>query len=683
MKMKNKISKVWIITGILIFALLLAAIFRKYLTDLTNEQGRQDAISKVIEYMLDLDSFDYEPDVMQEWQTEEKEQLLLSEETARSAEVNFIRGSLAVYNVEYLDAIEYFKKSIEDFTTHSDIRLKARTYYELSKVYIYEEQYAAAIEAADQMEKLYEKRQDKDYLIELNLLRAYDVLEMPDGVDMAVEIMEDTYKMAQKSQNVMLEQILFHLAVAYEYQGNRVKAMNYKIEALTEAEKNMNNRYIMKISTDIGLDYIDMKNYDKSIAQLNKAYTYKLDDPQEDIAQRSYILNNLALAYMELGDYVKSEECLSKQEEIIEQMQEGKRKNDDLAVLTIYRAQVKLYLREIEAALNLLDQAREIFENSESFYYRGFEIALNILYGKVYYEDGEYEKALDYFKWVEEEKLEMGLHRDEDELNCLYKIYKALGKNEEAYQCIEQLLELKDSIYITQERQQADFLVEKFGSEQREKKINTLEVKNREMKMIVIVVSITLMIILTASVMIFKQNKEIKRLNTLFKNLSEIDGLTQVANRRALEEFLDTRWKIMLDYHKQISIAMIDIDFFKKYNDYYGHPAGDEVLQTVAKVLKDNCRETDFVARYGGEEFILIMPHTKEDNVIDILKHIEKEVKEKHIKHECSEVSDYVTMSIGVATTQKDSKPSYEVTIQEADNALYKAKKVRNTIVQA
>lgn len=125
---------------------------------------------------------------------------------------------------------------------------------------------------------------------------------------------------------------------------------------------------------------------------------------------------------------------------------------------------------------------------------------------------------------------------------------------------------------------------------------------------------------------------------------------------------------------------MIDIDYFKKYNDNYGHLEGDKILKDVADTIKKSCKSTDFVSRYGGEEFIIILLKTEKSDVISIIERIQKNIHDLNLEHKYSEVSDRITLSIGVSISNYGGNRSYEEYIKEADEALYTSKeRGRNT----
>lgn len=168
---------------------------------------------------------------------------------------------------------------------------------------------------------------------------------------------------------------------------------------------------------------------------------------------------------------------------------------------------------------------------------------------------------------------------------------------------------------------------------------------------------------------------ELKQQREILENLSSIDGLTGVPNRRNFDEFLDRNWHFCMRAGKAISLIMIDIDHFKTYNDQYGHLEGDECLKQVAAILK-NCinRDTDILARYGGEEFGCVLPVTDMEGALSIAELMRKSVAALAIPHAQSKTAGYVTISLGVASMVPMKDAPAQTIIKVADNALYAAK---------
>ncbi|MEH2468481.1 PleD family two-component system response regulator [Nostoc sp.] len=169
--------------------------------------------------------------------------------------------------------------------------------------------------------------------------------------------------------------------------------------------------------------------------------------------------------------------------------------------------------------------------------------------------------------------------------------------------------------------------------------------------------------------------KQLDAANQALQHLANVDGLTELANRRRFDDYLNTQWINLVQKESPLSMILCDIDFFKFYNDKYGHPAGDICLQKVGAVLSFKVQKhQDLVARYGGEEFAVIMPYTPASGAVHIAEVIQAGIKDLQIVHDGSVVSQYVTLSMGVATVVPTWESSPLDLIVRADKALYEAK---------
>lgn len=168
---------------------------------------------------------------------------------------------------------------------------------------------------------------------------------------------------------------------------------------------------------------------------------------------------------------------------------------------------------------------------------------------------------------------------------------------------------------------------------------------------------------------------ELKSRTDLLARLAQLDGLTGIANRRRFDEVLGREWHRALRSRAWLSLALLDIDHFKSYNDVYGHPAGDACLERVAACLETaSARAADLVARYGGEEFAVLLPGTDPAGARSVAENIRERVRSLGIEHAGSSVSPLVTGSIGVASIVPTPDGSPPLLIAAADRHLYVAK---------
>ena len=160
------------------------------------------------------------------------------------------------------------------------------------------------------------------------------------------------------------------------------------------------------------------------------------------------------------------------------------------------------------------------------------------------------------------------------------------------------------------------------------------------------------------------------------QKLAFTDSLTEIPNRRYFDKFFKQQWQKSQEKQNSLSIILCDVDFFKKYNDTYGHQAGDLCLVQVGKVLAQSVRERDLAARYGGEEFVAVLPDTPPEEAIKIAHRISDRLKSLQIPHASSQASEYVSISCGIACTRVSLVHTPEELIECADRALYRAKEL-------
>jgi diguanylate cyclase (GGDEF)-like protein len=172
-----------------------------------------------------------------------------------------------------------------------------------------------------------------------------------------------------------------------------------------------------------------------------------------------------------------------------------------------------------------------------------------------------------------------------------------------------------------------------------------------------------------------KLHLQLARQCKLLEELANIDPLTSLANRRKFDQTLELEWLAARRDGSSMAIMMIDIDYFKQYNDHYGHPAGDNVIQRVGNLLSQQFgRPRDFVARYGGEEFVVILPNTPGESVVEKMEACCKAVAQLNIPHIHSKASDIITVSIGGSSSMVTPNITPQEAVNSADAQLYMAK---------
>ncbi|MCG9890820.1 MAG: diguanylate cyclase [Thermosynechococcaceae cyanobacterium MS004] len=179
-----------------------------------------------------------------------------------------------------------------------------------------------------------------------------------------------------------------------------------------------------------------------------------------------------------------------------------------------------------------------------------------------------------------------------------------------------------------------------------------------------------------------QSSRRLESENQQLNRIATLDSLTRIPNRRRFDEHLDAMWRQMNREEGWLAVALGDVDFFKPYNDTYGHLAGDRCLQAIAATLSKCCRRPlDLVARYGGEEFGIILPKTDLEGAMKVATVMNQAVRESNLPHESSEVAPNVTISFGVAALYPRTNNIPDVLLEAADRALYSAKSLGRNCV--
>lgn len=172
-----------------------------------------------------------------------------------------------------------------------------------------------------------------------------------------------------------------------------------------------------------------------------------------------------------------------------------------------------------------------------------------------------------------------------------------------------------------------------------------------------------------------KIEEKLVRMQEELEELSFKDGLTGIANRRMFDSIMEVEWTNARRNHQPLSLILLDIDYFKQYNDHYGHLQGDECLIRVAELLQSAAtRSRDFIARFGGEEFVLVLPETEAGSALKVAERCRRVILDAQIPHPRSESARFLTVSLGVGTVMPDANAELMEFIEMVDRRLYKAK---------
>lgn len=587
----------------------------------------------------------------------------------------FILGYIDYINLEYESAAEKYDNALINLGEKDHQLLVAEIHFNLSEVYVALENYDKSKEEYNKTIEICEKESFKDKIVSFNVKRSSKMQRIPNGIEDSIGLMEETVKLAESINYEYMERVYFEMGIKYWYVDRLIEATNYKLQALALAQSKDMQILVCTISTDLGVDYLAQENYEEAIKYFEMSLNYNLEDPYQDADSKSYSLLNLCSAYMEIGQFEEAKEHFIRLEEEIDKCENGFVKEDTRTYMYLYKASLETALNNPIEALRLIDLADSRYKLRDGFSYYNFDIETAIEYGNAYYKLEEYEKALEYHKEAEKLIEETQASYLEISINeYLYLDYKSLNDLENTIKYLEKNNNLRAEAKNYQDMQYSQYLIKKFDDDKNKETITKLEDSQDRMKnSIISLVFITLIIILLSS-FIFNKNKEIQRLNKLFKNLSITDGLTKIPNRRALDEYLNENWEKFIEEKRDLAIIMMDIDYFKRYNDNYGHLEGDKVLETVASCINDTCADSGFIARYGGEEFIVIIEDSNKEKCLEIVESIRKSIDKLNIKHEYSKISNRITLSIGIAAKNHSVKETYIESIKRADEALYKAK---------
>lgn len=595
---------------------------------------------------------------------------------------NFILGYLKLKDNDVDESINRFNEALNLIDNDSKPTIKAAISFYLSTAYLYDNYYEKSEELFEDAINICERESLENMLVDFYRERAMRIIDMPGGLQRALILIDKSLELSKKN-NYNLAKVYSSAGCAYAIANELIQSIQYQLDAIDICKKDGLTNLEIRNYIEVGVNYIDLQCYEEAIKYLSATLDYTVDDKNEDAFLKSYALVNLCGAYLKVGKVNEAQNWITELKNILDILDENMR-DDTTTFVYALEAQIALKNKYFKEARELIELAKYRHkENIGPFLYIDFDILLEEICGDIYYGIGQYDKALECHKEAQRIANEKGTtYYEASHLKLLYLDYLALEDYKNAIKYMDEYIKLQSDLKDKFDEQYLKYLHKQFETENNHQVISNLKYSKKIMQTIIVVSLVVIIIITTMAAYIYKKNREINKLNMLFKNLSVTDSLTGIANRRALDEYLSGNWSLYRKSKMPISFVMIDIDYFKNYNDNYGHPKGDKVLEKVSNEIKNSCRNSDFVARYGGEEFIIIMLNTDKQEAINVVSRIKENVYNLNIKHDFSEVEDRVTISVGISTAYIGSNKDYDDYIKKADKALYEAKKEgRNTFL--
>ncbi len=453
--------------------------------------------------------------------------------------------------------------------------------------------------------------------------------------EQALENFKNALGLAIRLQNKNIEtSIINNIGEIYREMGKPEEALDYYFNALKTSEECGLKHNMSVVSMNIGHIHNNASEYQKALEYYNKSL--RISCEIKDDISRGEVLTKIGEVHEK---QIKTEEALEFYKEslsILEACENVFYKIDALINLGSFYVKQKEFNLGIDYLNTALDYAHNLNADRKSY-------GAHLLLAESYEACGDFVKALYHHKRYHDIERRVITDNLEEKLKIITVEYKLdkLHKESEIYRLRN--IELKQK------------------NEEIESKIMQLAVTNDKLSD-----EISKRIELQVN---------LEQANKKLEHLSYIDELTGIPNRRIFNEVIRKQWNRCMQESIPLSVILLDIDYFKNYNDNYGHLQGDECLKKVAKTLAGSIKHSyDFIGRFGGEEFGIILPGTGYEFSIMIAEQMRISVESLRVSQEYTTVSPYITISLGVATVMPGKHMHYHELIDSSDKQLYKAK---------
>lgn len=473
----------------------------------------------------------------------------------------------------------------------------------------------------------------------------------------SIDFMKKAIKLESTDKTKMVEYNF--LASLYRSNGQFSLSLTYVMEGWKIAYENKDYENMCKAIINLGENYYVQENYTKA------AYVYESilkDDKFKMNDKNLSVIGYLMESYFKLNENEKAEKLKAKYEEITNKL-EPTEKNKELIWLYMVYSNVKLDQDNLKVSKEYLDKAKKLYNENSLNAYPNSDLYLKKLeIGNDYKGDSNitYSQTLESYNELLNEIKKRGIKSD-IYITVLKDIISLTEEHNDYKNIIEYNKILDEYENKSENAESTDTIFFDLQA-----KIYKESQKAQNLKLLFSIILLALISILALIVAI--KNSKINRLNKDLEEISIKDPLTDVYNKRHFYNVLEK----FSEEQKHITFIMIDIDYFKAFNDNYGHLKGDEVLIKVSKILESTFSE-DYVFRYGGEEFAIVSEGNLKETLLSI-SILRDKLYKANIKHDFSEASDRVTLSIGIKCGKIASKEDVEQIITDADERLYKSK---------
>ena len=446
------------------------------------------------------------------------------------------------------------------------------------------------------------------------------------------------------------------LKMANEEYGESIY-MYYDILSGTEKIKDPEVRAKIQIKSYeyLGNMYFIMEDFEAAVKYYNKAVNIPLKNQVNNALSKygSYI--NRSESYILLKNYEKAKECSLETEKIIPYLPAN------IAVgVKVFRYKNLLLLESRKSNFKKAEEyynlCLEYLKEDKGSAFLNSSMYVEIAHCEMLYLQGKYNEAIEKLNLLLKKDLEEEWGFDTSIYLMLLKLYRETDQIEKYFETGKSLYNSEKEFNDNLKKDYIEFIKNSYTLDQMKKQEQISKIK------IIALGGFAFLAVIS----IFMGAAQIKKLNK--KNFT--DALTHIYNRK----YMDYLAKKSLKEPINAAVVMIDIDYFKNYNDYYGHPAGDIVIKKTADILRKSITKNDILIRYGGEEFLLVLKNADKDIFTDIYINIVKNLEKENIIHEKSPISDKITLSFGVCFAYFDKNLNLEKSIKLADKALYISK---------